>query len=104
MKKETKRLIKAMVVNVAQTFDNLTTAKLKCNRITPFKAGVENCSIGEFSLCRKKPMISAKELIGGIKKPNSKKSKRKNNRTNNHLSYAFRLVQSFWGTISHRRH
>jgi hypothetical protein len=78
MKKETKRLIKAMVVNVAQTFDNLTTAKLKSNRITPFKAGVENCSIGEFSLCRKKPMISAKELIGGIKKPNSKKSKRKN--------------------------
>jgi hypothetical protein len=75
---ETKTLIKAMVVNVAQTFDNLTTAKLKSNRITPFKAGVENCSIGEFSLCRKKPMISAKELIGGIKKPNSKKSKRKN--------------------------
>jgi hypothetical protein len=75
---ETKTLIKAMVVNVAQTFDNLTTAKLKSNRITPFKAGVENSSIGEFSLCRKKPMISAKELIGGIKKPNSKKSKRKN--------------------------
>jgi hypothetical protein len=75
---ETKTLIEAMVVNVAQTFDNLTTAKLKSNRITPFKAGVENCSIGEFSLCRKKPMISAKELIGGIKKPNSKKSKRKN--------------------------